>query len=532
MYDPGEFRGIFQVDPRTTAHVAGARTAEVEMPKKGGGKKSGGTLSLDLRDLDDDFAPKKAKRGWVKEDEPKSKGLGRSAALGRRSAALLDDDDWGSSGRKKRGGGARKPKKKDGTMILQAMDDLDPPRKKARGEGWGAGGKGHELLEDDDLLEPVSTKKKSRLAGSKRSSALPLDDEAEVVGGFHDWEEAKPKRAAAGKAKGSPARLIIKEPRKEERVFELNLKQRSFIVGREIGCDVVLSDIKASRQHMEIVYLAGKFTVKDMGSGNGTKLNGEKVTSAELGDGDVITVGGTTITFRLDEDALGRKGPEPKAEEVDGDEDDDDEVEVVLSPVAVGLVALTLVAILVLVVSFVAWLIFKPSHKKPGGSKVVELEEIPQEDPSVREAVESTARKLLERAEAANRTGKLWKALRYATVARLLNPGLKGARTLSRQIERSLTSKDGEACSVEVSPKNPVRRRKMTVRVALNGPVDRVRGTFMGEDLQFEPAGRVPGEWVASLKVPKGKRGPQPLEIRIVDLVDNDLELRRDVPVR
>ncbi|HTG46618.1 MAG TPA: DUF3662 and FHA domain-containing protein [Actinomycetota bacterium] len=69
-------------------------------------------------------------------------------------------------------------------------------------------------------------------------------------------------------------------------------------IGRLPDCDIVLDDKGASRRHAQIRSQDGTVTVTDLGSTNGTQLNGERVASRALSDGDRITVGTTVIEFR------------------------------------------------------------------------------------------------------------------------------------------------------------------------------------------------------------------------------------------
>ncbi len=513
------------------------------MAKKGGeGFFSGGTQSIDLRDagLDDD-APRGPRRGFA----PKSR----------------DDDDRPSPrGRGGGGGGAARPSsrgsggaagfgKGGGTAVVDTRDmDLDggAPSSKRRGWSGGGGGGGRDsALGDPDLgrsSAPERATGKSGLGARRKSATITGEDGAELVAGFHEWQKGQ-SATSGGAARGAGgdealARLEIREPSKEDRTFEIGPRQRSITVGREIANDVVLSDIKASRTHFEVSYLAGVFTLKDLGSGNGTKVNGEKVQRVELADGDVVTVGACSLTFRLDREALARfldreHEVGPRAQREEEAEEEEPEEEVRLSPVAVLMVVGVFLAVLSLGVTFVLWLVFKPDAKRPSGAQVVELEEVPQEDPSVRQAVETTARGLAEQAEAANRAGKLWDARRYARVALLLDSSQRDARGVDAEVERSLKTRDSSACQVVVEPANPVRGRTMDLRVALGGPVSRISGSFAGEALSFNPGGQAPGEWVAQLKVPRGAaRGPQNLELQIVDLMDETVDLTREVVVR
>jgi pSer/pThr/pTyr-binding forkhead associated (FHA) protein len=67
------------------------------------------------------------------------------------------------------------------------------------------------------------------------------------------------------------------------------------LVGRDAACDLVLADPRASRRHAEVVREGAAWRVRDLGSSNGTFLNGAAVTEAELGLGDVLTIGDSEL---------------------------------------------------------------------------------------------------------------------------------------------------------------------------------------------------------------------------------------------
>jgi len=71
----------------------------------------------------------------------------------------------------------------------------------------------------------------------------------------------------------------------------------SFVIGRSRECDLRVTDGNASRRHAEITREGDTFVVIDLGSTNGTELNGRRVTRAELSDGDRITIGAADLTF-------------------------------------------------------------------------------------------------------------------------------------------------------------------------------------------------------------------------------------------
>ena len=70
-----------------------------------------------------------------------------------------------------------------------------------------------------------------------------------------------------------------------------------FVIGRSRECDLTVTDGNASRRHAEIVQEGDTYLVADLGSTNGTELNGRRINREELTDGDRITVGGTDLVF-------------------------------------------------------------------------------------------------------------------------------------------------------------------------------------------------------------------------------------------
>ena len=68
-------------------------------------------------------------------------------------------------------------------------------------------------------------------------------------------------------------------------------------IGRQAGNDVVLEDTQSSRNHCLIEHVGGDFLLRDLGSKNGTRVNGQLVSSVVLGPDDLITIGSTQMKF-------------------------------------------------------------------------------------------------------------------------------------------------------------------------------------------------------------------------------------------
>lgn len=75
------------------------------------------------------------------------------------------------------------------------------------------------------------------------------------------------------------------------------LDDRVATVGRLPDCEITLSDTNVSRRHAEIRPHGDGFVVVDLGSTNGTKVNGVRVTERTLRDGDELTFGNTRLSF-------------------------------------------------------------------------------------------------------------------------------------------------------------------------------------------------------------------------------------------
>ena len=68
-------------------------------------------------------------------------------------------------------------------------------------------------------------------------------------------------------------------------------------IGRELDNDIVIHDVLASRHHAVMVPSAKGTEIRDAGSINGTFVNGKRVDSALLSDGDVVTIGNVDLVF-------------------------------------------------------------------------------------------------------------------------------------------------------------------------------------------------------------------------------------------
>ena len=137
--------------------------------------------------------------------------------------------------------------------------------------GWGLVGPPEvELFVDKDMRKGDLDVEASLMEGEEKvvPTPMPANERAELV--VHD--------------EGTTRRVPV--------------DKEILTIGRLPDCDIVLGDKGASRRHAQIRTRDGTSTLTDLGSTNGTKLNGQQVQSRALEDGDRITVGTTVIEFR------------------------------------------------------------------------------------------------------------------------------------------------------------------------------------------------------------------------------------------
>ena len=69
------------------------------------------------------------------------------------------------------------------------------------------------------------------------------------------------------------------------------------LIGRSPECDIFLDDVTVSRRHAEIVREDDSFTIRDLGSLNGTYVNRKRIESIVLSDDDEVQIGKYRLTF-------------------------------------------------------------------------------------------------------------------------------------------------------------------------------------------------------------------------------------------
>ncbi len=102
-------------------------------------------------------------------------------------------------------------------------------------------------------------------------------------------------------------RLVVRRGPQPNQTYDLT--KDIITVGRDITNDIVINDPEASRHHMRLTRGAGGFTLEDLGSTNGTFINGQRLTGAKpLNPGDMIGMG-ETVTLGYERIQPAREEP-------------------------------------------------------------------------------------------------------------------------------------------------------------------------------------------------------------------------------
>ncbi len=98
-----------------------------------------------------------------------------------------------------------------------------------------------------------------------------------------------------GDLRGPSAMVVVKRGPNAGSKFSLD--QDVTRAGRHPDSDIFLDDITVSRRHAEIVRGPASYTVRDVGSLNGTYLNRERIDEARLANGDELQIGKFKLVF-------------------------------------------------------------------------------------------------------------------------------------------------------------------------------------------------------------------------------------------
>ncbi|MDQ6837852.1 MAG: DUF3662 and FHA domain-containing protein [Actinomycetota bacterium] len=172
-------------------------------------------------------------------------------------------------------------------------------RDHARSEGYQFLGPVSISLDPDDTLSSGTMRVRGEMVQAAADAGVAARSAAGPRAGAAarpTTERAPSRFSPAGAASPSPgAVLVLPDGR------EIAVGDRPVVMGRMPGCEIFLADPNVSRRHAEVRPAGGGWAVADLGSTNGTKVNGVRISGSEgLRPGDEIRVGATSLRFEAD----------------------------------------------------------------------------------------------------------------------------------------------------------------------------------------------------------------------------------------
>ncbi len=93
-------------------------------------------------------------------------------------------------------------------------------------------------------------------------------------------------------------KLVLLKKNGAQRVFPLPSKVT--VIGRRHNCDLCIPLISVSRRHCQLNHDGGLLKIRDLGSRNGTILNGKAINEAVIKAGDRVEIGPLAFVFQID----------------------------------------------------------------------------------------------------------------------------------------------------------------------------------------------------------------------------------------
>jgi predicted component of type VI protein secretion system len=87
------------------------------------------------------------------------------------------------------------------------------------------------------------------------------------------------------------------------------------LIGRHPECDIQIDSRKISRRHCCIAQVADYLVIRDLGSTNGIRINGDRVLEGRLDEGDEVLIGASRYRVSWEEEPVARPSPAPKPED-------------------------------------------------------------------------------------------------------------------------------------------------------------------------------------------------------------------------
>jgi MoxR-like ATPase len=122
------------------------------------------------------------------------------------------------------------------------------------------------------------------------------------------------------------AKLMIQQPDGDQLLTELDAAQ-SYVIGRRSECSICIPAEAVSGQHASLSLTEQGWVLEDLGSSNGTSVNGQEITQALLADGAQIILGEQIALLFVDDEPVGAAAEEMEEPQPEDEESVEEKVE-------------------------------------------------------------------------------------------------------------------------------------------------------------------------------------------------------------
>lgn len=124
------------------------------------------------------------------------------------------------------------------------------------------------------------------------------DDEPLWRNGTNIFRTPAPPNLAQGDNQGRNLGYFLEIIEGPDQGTKVPLATEAFYIGRHSQCQLVVNDLEVSRRHLKITSSAGGWLIDDLGSTNGTVVNGQRINREKVAPGDRIRIGQTVMVIK------------------------------------------------------------------------------------------------------------------------------------------------------------------------------------------------------------------------------------------
>jgi Protein of unknown function (DUF3662)/FHA domain len=166
----------------------------------------------------------------------------------------------------------------------------------ARERNWAMMGRARIEFVTDDSLTEGRFRVAGRVEADEPGEAAPAPAVPEPAPVAGPLTAMLPGEIRQGRVRAPASMTLLSGPRSGTGFFPLDSAELT--IGRGENAGITLADPGISRMHARVVREGDDFVVEDLGSTNGTEVNGQLVKRRRLADGDRVRLGSSTLQFR------------------------------------------------------------------------------------------------------------------------------------------------------------------------------------------------------------------------------------------